>query len=88
MNILHILEGKGKEDLPMMRIRSHTEGKEAPHIMKEDIGEKEVTQETQKKEETIMVVVGLGGEGTAGGVSVSRGLLCRRLFSPEISCAK
>ena len=82
MSILHTLEEKEKEDLPMMKIRNHTEGKEAPHMMKEDIGEKEVTQETQKKEETIMVVVGLGGEGTAGGVSVSRGLLLQAPLLP------
>ena len=82
MSILHTLEEKEKEGLPMMKIRNHTEGKEAPHMMKEDIGEKEVTQETQEKEETIMERAGLGGEGTAGGVSVSRGLLLQAHLLP------
>ena len=69
---------KGKEDLLM----SQTEGGEAPPMMKGDTEEKEVTPEALGTEETTMGVAGLGGEGTAGRVSVSRGLLLQAPLLP------
>ena len=71
---------KGKEDLPM-RKTNQTEG-EAPPMMKGDIEEKEVTPEALRTEETTIGVAGLEVEGTAGRVSVSRGLLLQAPLLP------
>ena len=56
-----------------------TEGGEAPPMMKGGIEEIGVTPE---KEGTIMEAAGLGGEGTAGRVSVSRGILLQAPLLP------
>ena len=71
-DLLATQEEKEKEGPPMMKTETHIEGKEALPMMKEDIEEKGVTQEI---EETTMEAAGLGGEETAGRVSVSEGLL-------------
>ena len=80
MNILHILEEKGKEDLPM---RKTNQSGEVPPMMKGDIEEKEVTPEALRTEETTMGVASLGGEGPPGGSQSAGVSFCRRLFSPE-----
>ena len=66
---------RGRED-PLMN--QETEGGEALPMMTGDT-EKGVTPEI---EETTMVAAGLGGEGTAGRVSISRGFLLQALLLP------
>ena len=61
---------------------NQTEGGEAPPMMKGGTEEKGVTPETQGIEEITMGVAGLGGEGTAGRVSVSRGILLQAPLLP------
>ena len=66
---------RGRED-PLMN--QETEGGEAPPMMIGDT-EKGVTPEI---EEITMEAAGLGGEGTAGRVSVSRGFLLQAPLLP------
>ena len=51
-------------------------------IMREDIG----IDQTQEIEEATMVPADLGGEGTAGRVSISRGLLLQAPLLPRDQC--
>ena len=74
-NTLTTKAERGKEDPHM---NQETEGEEAPPMMIEDTG-KEVTPGT---EEATMVPADLGGEGTAGRVSISRGLLLHAPLLP------
>ena len=74
-NTLTTKAERGKENLHMI---PETEEEEAPHMKIEDT-EKEVTKGT---EETTMVPADLGGEGTAGRVSISRGLLLQAPLLP------
>ena len=55
------------------------EGEEAPHMKKEDIGIGQILEIG----ETTMVPADLGGEGTAGRVSTSRGLLLQAPLLPR-----
>ena len=71
---------RGKEDLLMRKI-NQTEGEALP-MMEGDIEEKEVTPEVLRTEKNTMGVAGLGGEGTAGRVSVSRSLLLQAPLLP------
>ena len=59
------------------------EGEEAIHMMREDTG----IDQTPEIEEVTMVPADLGGEGTAGMVSTSRGLLLQvPLLSRDQCC--
>ena len=71
-DLLVTLEEKEKEGPPMMITEIPKEEREAHHMKTEDTEEKGVIVET---EGATMEAAGLGGEETAGRVSVSEGLL-------------
>ena len=82
-DLLVILEEIGKEDPPMMTTEgAPKEEREALHMKIEDIG-RDLTQEIGG---TTMALADLGGEGTAGRVSTSRGLLLQAPLLPRDQC--
>ena len=76
------LTTKEEREIGNLLMTQEKEEEEAPLMMKEGIE----TDQILEIGETTMVLVDLGGEGTAGRVSTSRGLLLQAPLLPRDHC--